>query len=406
MITRQHCRISGGKLETLLNLGDFYVSDFVKIPKDSKYAEKCPLELTICEDSQLVQLRHTASFDKMYRQYWYNSGTNVTMKAALKDIVKQATKHVYKLFDGDVVLDIGCNDGELLSYYPENVVKIGFDPANNMYEKSSKHADKVFANFFNADEYFSYTNKQAQIITAIAMFYDLEEPHKFIREIDKVLAPDGIFIIQMTDLYNMIKVNAIDNICHEHLEYYSLKSLDFLLKQYDLEICDISYNDINGGSIRLYIQHCKNVTYSYQNVNKAMNKEEKLKLYEPETLINFVNKAKEIKERLTNFIADVTSKGKSVYVYGASTKGNTLLQYCGLNDKLITAALERNPDKFGLYTVGTNIQIISEEEGRKRKPDYMLVLPWHFKKEFIKRELEYLKSGGKLIFPMPEFEVI
>jgi SAM-dependent methyltransferase len=323
------------------------------------------------------------------------------MRNALRDVARSCTDRIHLKTD-DIIIDIGCNDGIMFDYFPDNVVKVGFDPAKNMFEESSKRAKKIFVNFFNADEYESYFGKKAKLITAIAVFYNLENPHKFMKDISRVLDRNGLFVIQLTDLYSMLRLNAIDNICHEHIEYYSLKSLNFLLRQYDMGIVGISYNTVNGGSLRAYVKFLN----TYENSILTSPQESALNIYDINTLYKFVETVKNIKYQINEYVDKELSSGNEIYLYGASTKGNTLLQYCGLNYTHIKGALERNPDKWGKYIVGTNIPIISEEEGRKQKPNSMIVLPWHFQDEIIEREKEYLKAGGKLIFPMPKFKVI
>ncbi len=266
----------------------------------------------------------------------------------------------------------------------------------------------IINDFFNFNSFNKeFPNKKAKIVTSIAMFYDLENPKSFVNDVKKILDDNGVWVIQMNYLMSMLELNAFDNIVHEHLEYYSLSSLENLLKMYNLEVFEIEINKINGGSIRTYIKHkdCKKFSKS-KKISEILDKERKMGLDEIEPYHQFAERIKELKKKTYDFIKDEVSKGKTIYIYGASTRGNTLLQFYNLDHRLIKAAADRNPMKWGKEIVGAGIPIISEEQARKEKPDYFLVLPWYFIDEFKKRESDYLKNGGKFIVPLPEFQII
>ncbi len=412
MLERQISRISNEKLVELFSLGNLYMSDF--IDDYSSTGVKVPLTMTLDKKSGLLQLKHTAPFDNMYRNYWYRSGINKTMTEELKGIARKAVSLI-KCDGHDVVLDIGCNDGTLFKYYPP-IYKIGFDPAKNMVKYSTKYAHDVVVDYFTAQAYFSRLTQKAKIITTIAMFYDLEDPHKFVDDIEAVLDDEGLWIVQMSYMPLMLQQLAFDNICHEHLEYYSLSSFDYLIAQHNLEIVDVELNDINGGSFRIYVRKKDSIeelfaTAPYRDVGvfrveSLLEYEKSLNLSNPETYITWFEELLEIKKEAVSFIKTAKAMGKTIWGYGASTKGNTLLQWYGLDSTLIDAIAERNPEKYGKRTVGTNIEIRSEAEMRQAQPDYLLVLPWHFISEFRSREREYLDSGGKFIVPLPQFKVI
>jgi len=407
------CRVCGSKkIISLLSLGNLYVSNFVDSQEDRKKFLKQPLKLVLCDPDVggcgLVQLQHTFSAELLYRNYWYRSGINRSMTEALADVV-QKTEKIVKPKSGDYVIDIGSNDATLFRFYKTaGLHLVGFEPATNLipYAKKICPSGEYINDFFSFKAWQKkYGNKKAKIITAIAMFYDLDNPNEFIANIVKCLDERGVFVIQMNYLPSMLQQNAYDNICHEHLEYYSLKSLNNLLKRHNLEVFDVELNDVNGGSFRTYIQH-KGYRPKSNRVRKLEKFEEELNLSSKKTYQAFASRILVLKKKLYNFIRKETKAGKKIYVYGASTKGNTLLQFCNLNKDLITAAADRNPDKWGKKTVGTLIPIISEEEARRQYPDYFLILPWHFLKEFIQREKKYLRLGGKFIVPLPQFKII
>lgn len=409
------CRLcKSTNLTPILSLGDQYVTNFVDSPSENDV--KIPLELLLCDIKSggcgLLQLKHTTSLELLYKQYWYLSGINQTMRNALADITDKAEKLV-RFKQGDIVVDIGSNDSTLLRSYKTNgILLVGFEPATNLMKDASVGTTKIINDFFNSDAFErEFENKKAKIITAIAMFYDLDDPNKFVSDIARILDKDGVFIIQQNYLASMLKQNAFDNISHEHLEYYSLLSLANLLKRHNLEIFDVELNDLNGGSFRTYIRHKgSQSTIPFYGSDKRLEdlqkSEKELGLDNRKVYDNFAARIDDIKEKVVSFINNELNKGKKVYVYGASTRGNTLLQYFGLDSELITAAAERNPMKWGKKTIGTLIPIISEEQARQEKPDYFLILPWAFLKEFREREKEFFQNGGKFIVPLPNFEVI
>lgn len=398
------CRLCGSeKIRKILSLGLQFLSDFTS---SSLKPEKYPLILVLCSSCDLLQLEHTTPQSLLYTErYGYKSGINSMMRSELRKIVKSSIDklgHNRKI----IAVDIGANDGTLLSHYNKNVFKIAVEPIKKFSDNCKKYANIVINDFFNYNSYRLFAKSiKANLITVVSCFYDMENPNKFISDIKKILNKNGILIIQQNYLAGMLENNAFDNIVHEHLEYYSLLSLEKLLDKHGLEVFDVQKSDINGGSFITYISR-KNSRYIESSVANWRKNEKKLKLDKLITYNNFAKRVKENSSNIYNLIKKLTSNKKIIYVYGASTRGNTLLQYYNLNNKLIKAAVERNPEKWGKRIASLNIPIISEKQARREKPDYMLVLPWFFKEEFLQREKKYLKSGGHFIFPLPKIEVI
>lgn len=401
----------------LFSLGDLYVSDFINVDTDAR-AGKHDMTLVIDERYGAARLEKCTPIHSMFGKYWYRSGINQTMKTELKGIVDSVTS-VQKLNEGDLWLDIACNDGTLLSFVPDGIKKLGIDPAEDSFvAESSKIADDIVQDYFTLENFkkSKFKKKKAKVVTCIAMFYDLDEPVDFLKDVSKVMDDDGLFVIQMSYTPLMIKQLAFDNICHEHVYYWGLASMEKLLKKAGLKIVDCQVNDVNGGSFRIYIKKKKSAVTSFATapyrdvcnvrVESLLKWEKGLKLDKEEIWLDFFNRIEALKKETVDFIKAEKAKGKVICGYGASTKGNTLLQYFGLDNTLIDAIAERSPYKFGLKTIGTNIPIKSEEEVRAMNPDYMLVLPWHFIAEFVKREDEFLSKGGKFIVPCPTFEII
>lgn len=416
IIARTTCRISGEKLIELFSLGELHISDFLR-PEEPPRLKPVELKMCLAPRSGLVQLAHTTPGNMMYSQYWYKSGTNATMTNELKQIA-ESTQQLIKTAPGDIFVDIGCNDGTLFKFLDPKLVRIGFDPAKNNAAEAKNFASTVVQDYFSYRAYRKtpYAHQKAKAVTSIAMFYDLDNPHVFVKDIKKVLDHHGLWIIQMSYLPLMLKQLAFDNICHEHLKYYSLSSLKYLFDQHNLKIVDCQVNDVNGGSFRIYIRKAKAdpakfATAPYRDVaeyrvSSILAYEKSLALQKPFTYLNFFKQARQLKAQTLSFIKKEKKRGKTIWGYGASTKGNTLLQWFGLDNHLIDGIAERSPAKYGLKTVGTNIPIYSEEDMRKAKPDYLLVLPWHFISEFKTRETDFLKRGGKFIVPCPKFEII
>src|SRR5271169_3625058 len=417
MTIRTTCRVCEGKLNSVFSLGEQYVSNFVSPQQPD--GPKAPLELVLCERCGLLQLRHTVAGELMYQTYWYRSGTNQTMRNALADIANKAESLIH-LQEGDSVLDIGCNDGTLLSSYKtKGIYRIGFDPAENLAAFSQKVANKLVTGFFSSEPFQrdpDLNKNRPKIVTSIAMFYDLEDPNQFVADIKKVMRPDGLWIVQMSYLLLMLKQNDFGNICHEHLEYYSLLSFEYLINRHDFELVDVELNDVNGGSFRAYIRNraADETAFGSESYRQEASgrlsalraKEAEIHFDRIEPYREFAARVERVKQDVSWFIRDRVGQDKKVYVYGASTKGNTMLQYFDLDRSLISAAAERNPDKWGKVTVGTRIPIVSEAEARASKPDYFLVLPWHFVDEFVMREKDYLSSNGRFIVPLPHFALI
>lgn len=402
----------------LLEMGDHYVSDFIKSQSDYEGRKKYSLDLYLDEELGAPRLKNLAPPETMWGQYWYRSGINTSMTVELQGIVAEITSRI-KLKQDDIWLDIACNDGTLLKVVPNNLKKVGIDPADNSYHKESSQVAEVIQDYFsmNAWKRTSVGDKKAKVITCIAMFYDLDNPHPFVEDLYNVLDDNGLLVLQMSYTPLMVKQMAFDNICHEHVYYYDLKSINKLFNIHGFEVVDCSLNDTNGGSFRIYLRKLIALRDGFATaplrdvcnyrVNTILNYEENvLDISNPKVWWEFQIRLDQLRSHVVSFIRDQKAFGKTIYGYGASTKGNTLLQYFNLTHDDVSAIAERSPYKFGLQTIGTNIPIISEDEMRQAKPDFALVLPWHFINEFVSREKTFLDNGGSFIVPCPEFKLI
>lgn len=404
----------------LIELGSMYTSDFLESNTNVESRKKYSLDLVWNEALGCPTLTEQPSGEEMWGKYWYKSGTNNSMRYALLDVVRGVSSHKKMHFDlfGEkkVWLDIACNDGTLLAQVAEGYFfRVGIDPIEEKYiAEALHHADSIVQDYFTYDAWVkAKAPKKADVVTSIAMFYDLQDPFTFAKDVEKVLEDDGIWVLQLSYTPLMINQLAFDNICHEHWAYHNLTSVQRILKTANMKVLNAELNDVNGGSIRIYAVKEKADMNNFgtaplrdvwaMNVQAIFNNEHH---YDNLPVWNdFALSVAMLRMKTTEFIDKANRDGKSVWGYGASTKGNTLLQYFDLDNTKIEAIAERNPDKWGLRTIGSNIVIKSEEEMRKAQPDYVLVLPWHFITEFLFREREYLEKGGAFIVPCPQFRI-
>lgn len=414
--TISYCRACGhNQLDDCFSLGEHWVNDFPdKAHLDS--GTRCPIDIVACPRCTLVQAKHTAPQDLLYsRHYWYKSGTSPLMRAALQDVVGQCLQRV-KLNPGDVVLDIGSNDGTLLRGYSSYLRRVGVEPAENLATPENYHGMEVFRDFWPCNKRIDFNlNSRVKAITACGMFYDLDDPNPFIKGVAEVLHPDGVFCAQLMCLRQMIDACDVGNCCHEHLEFYTLRSLDYLYRRHGLVIEDVEQNKVNGGSYRIWArldrpaspEQWAQVAPGAERLRQALEAEEGIVQQVPRFWYDLITR----KAQLLNLLSDLRKPGKNgepgkkVWAYGASTKGNTLLQFWGLSAREIDGAVDADPSKYGRYTVGSRILIVPKDIGRQ-DADVFLVLPYAFRDEIIEQEREFLANGGRLIFPLPNVEII
>ena len=408
------CRICGSEsLSTVIDLGDQHVAtQFVTETVPDWCTTRYPLRLVRCDAPEgcgLVQLSHTLEPSLLYADYGYRSGINQTMPANLAEIVDEACALV-ELRPGDTVLDIGCNDGTLLKGYADALAldRLGFDPAENIARVARAKGLDVVAEPFSGRAFNAVRpERKAKVVTSIAMFYDLPDPMQFTAEIASVLAADGVWVIELSYLPSMLSNHSYDTICHEHLEYYALKQIEWMLERNGLKVHRVAFNDVNGGGFRIFIRHASHpAAVDESGIKVVRQREQELALDTDAPFAAFRETSEASRSALHTLLSDIRARGKLTHVYGASTKGNTILQYCGIDHTLVPKAADRNPDKWGRRTLGTNIEIISEDESRAEAPDYFLVLPWHFLAEFTGREQAFLDRGGKFILPLPTLRVV
>lgn len=414
-VYRQTCRICASThLATAIDLGQQYLQgSFSKPGTIQPPMRRLPTRLVRCDVTAnergcgLLQLAHSFPPEILYSNYWYRSGTNETMRKHLREIVHSVVEIIPT--PKPTVLDIGCNDGTLLANYPAGSTRYGVDPSDIANE--IRDGTTVINTVFPSEQALAVLPAGGiDAVTSIAMFYDLEDPVEFARKVKLLLKKDGVWVFEMSYLPLMLLQNSFDTICHEHLEYYSLAVLETIMRKADLRIFRANINDINGGSIRCYACHASNTTHGSPSDRRLLAQlriaEFQMELDTSEPYAAFQRRIDTLKEGLTRLLFDIRAKGQRIHIYGASTKGNVLLQWYGVNRLTVDCAADRNPQKVGSRTLGTDIPIVSEAESRAQKPDYYLVLPWHFRKEFLQREKETIMAGTKMIFPLPEIEVV
>ncbi|MEX2206625.1 MAG: class I SAM-dependent methyltransferase [Myxococcota bacterium] len=402
------CRISGSEhLMPVLSLGYQQLTGVFPKSRDNEITSG-PLELVWCPDSGLLQLAHSFEPQEMYGDnYGYRSGLNQSMVDHLTRKMHHLSQRI-GLEPGDTVLDIGSNDGTSLKAYQQSCLRrIGIDPTGKKFVDHYPDDIALVPDFFSAEAFRSVSKASARIVTSIAMFYDLEDPLGFAREIESILTPDGLWHFEQSYMPSMLRMSSYDTICHEHLEFYSLSVVSRILETAGLKVVDVEMSAINGGSFAVTAARSRNPIKANEAViHWLLEQEERMGLGTPRPYREFEDRVYRHREDLRRLLNALVADGKRIIGYGASTKGNVVLQFCGITDKEVSAIAEVNSEKFGSYTPGSGIPIISEKEARAMKPDYFLVLPWHFKDGILKREQEFLNAGGKMIFPFPEIEII
>ena len=403
------CRVSKSRhLVSVLDLGvQALTGVFPKNPTD-KITEG-PLELVWCPDSGLLQLKHSYEPSELYGEnYGYRSGLNQSMVSHLTEKMRYLERMV-RLNPGDVVLDIGSNDATTLkAYSAKGIQRIGIDPTGKKFEPFYSEDIKLVPDFFSSAAYRSVESRPARIVTSIAMFYDLEAPIEFAKQIESILADDGIWHLEQSYMPSMLRMNSYDTICHEHLEYYSLGAVQKIFERAGLKIVDVGMNAVNGGSFSVTAAKPGNrgLRQNFAVINWLLDQEDRMGLNTPRPYRQFEERVFRHRDDLIRLIRALNADGKKILGYGASTKGNVVLQFCGFTEEDLPAIADVNPDKFGCSAPGTHIPIISEGEARAMKPDYFLVLPWHFKDGILRREKDFMANGGKMIFPFPEIEIV
>jgi len=397
------------ELKSVFELGDLCQTGV--FPTSDALLEEVPVGLSFCENCKLLQMRYSYNLEEMYGDnYGYRSGLNSSMVEHLNLKVEGLLVHVAKSNlnrSHMTVLDIGSNDGTLLSFYPPHFRRIGIDPTANKFKQYYEPNIIVEPNFFSADCFEKISDNSADIITSVSMFYDLEDPIQFVRDVKNCLAEDGIWHFEQSYCRDMIEKLSYDTICHEHLEYYTLTSIKYILDEVGLKIIDIKFNDINGGSIAITASKSESKMFKeHYLLDFYLNTEIEYGLTDANLFIEFAKKCRQHAMNTRLLLCQLKSEGCNVYGYGASTKGNVLLQYAKLGHELISGIAEVNPDKFGKYTPGTNIPIFDEKNlNSLSERDYFLVLPWHFKDFILKKEAGKLRHGAQFIFPFPNITI-
>jgi hypothetical protein len=376
-------------------------SNFVPSNDGHPLAEiKVPLTVALCEGCGLLQLKESVKRDLLYHDYFYRSGTNPMMQAALKDVVDNVSRKAARKKD-DYIVDIGCNDCTMLSLFPSEYHRIGVEPATNINWGGVDPSIRIINDFFSRKEVARATSgAPCQLVTSIAMLYGVEDLNAFSSEVKSLLAPDGVWCIQLSYLPTIIKNMSFYDVCHQHLYYFSLSTLNSLMERNGLSIYDASLNDVNGGSLRVFVTHREKQKAKTPDYYRIFEEEQRLELAGASTYRKFFDQVHDLKAKINGYLRNEVEKGNLVVGLGASTKGNVLLQFFEVDKGLMPYISERNPEKVSLKTLGTDIELVSEERARELNPSCMLVLIWFFKDEIIKREKQYLEQGGKLLFPM------
>ncbi len=410
-----HCRVCGNtELIPCISIGDQYLSSV--FPSNLDYREgvsRYPLDLVMCRKKEdgttcgAVQLDHRLDLTSMYDAYPYTSATNSSMTGILKDVAESA-RALKNIEPGDVMLDIGGNDGTLLSFFrDEAFALLNIDPAHNVKSLLESPNYTYVPEFFSEKAFKNVSQKKAKLIFSIAMFYHLDDPMRFIKEVGACLEDEGVWIIQMAYLPAMLRTNMYDNIVHEHNGYYAAQHMKWMMEQMGLEVFDVMENDVYGGSFRTFVKKKGCSRFPATDRYRALLAKELTEgIFDPATYHAFTRRIEKTRDDLRALCTKIKAEGKTIWIYGASTKGNTILQYCDLGKEYFVAAADANPFKVGKYIIGADIPIRGEAEMRAAKPDYLLSLPYSFTDAFMKREADLVSRGTKFIVPLPEVKVV
>jgi GDP-mannose 4,6-dehydratase len=402
----KECRIcKNPNIIDVINIGEQIITSRFPLYGDFS-TPSTPIVLSLCQNCSLVQLKYSTNASELYEhEYGYRSGISNTMREHLRSYKEEILSKI-SLEKGDAIIDIGSNDSTMLQYYDKSIKRIGVDPTGKQFKEYYGDVELI-PTYFTYDNFRNvYSDLKPKVISSISMFYDLPEPVQFAKDIYNILHDDGIWTCEQSYIITMLRRNSIDTICHEHLEYYSLTAVKYIADLSNFKIIDIKFNECNGGSFRLYFAKKSCLLYSEATdlIHKIMEDEDNYQIRDTKLYESFLKNCDNEVFKLNKFIEGLNNSGQNTYIYGASTKGNCLLQYADIGENKIKYAVERNLNKVGKMT-STGIGIISEETMRANPPEYLLVLPWHFREEIIKREDEFLENGGQLVFPFPHFEI-
>lgn len=379
----------------MLDLGEQRLADF---RDDTEQPPAFPLTLMFCNGCGLAQLSETVPRKEMYHErYGFKSGVNDTIRADLKDIVESTLQKIAPRN----WLDIASNDGTLLSFVPKGIWRTGVDPVTKYCREAEQHATEIVNSYFEP----SLFQERFDVVSSVSVFYDLDDPNEFVAGVKSVLADDGVWVVQQNYLADTVRLNAVDNICHEHVTYFSLIALEKLLRRHGLEVFDVSMSSVNGGCIRTFIAR-EGVREVAPQVGWQIKNEISKSLHTDAPYRDWAKRVWAGLDDLRAFVEDANERGERVAIYGASTRGGTIWQAAGFTADDFCYAVERNPEKVGKIMSSLGVPVVSEEHARADKPDYMLVSIWFFRDEIIEREADYLAAGGKLVFPLPDLEIV
>lgn len=403
------CRSCGSKrVKQILDLGMHpWCNAFLSKSEKGK-EKKYPLNLCRCEKCTLLQIDYTVPKETMFSDHTYVSGTTKTLTTHFRDLAKENIEQ-FNLKETDFIYDIGGNDGTQMRQYVDLGIKnsINVESAKNIADISIQNGITTIVDYFNEPLVENILDegkfKKAKLINASGVFFHLEELHSVIKGIKLLLKDDGVFVVQCMYAGDMIDNLAFDGIYHEHLCYYTLYSLEYLLRQYGLVVFDAYHSDIHSGSIIVKVkkEECKKYKTSKRYYELKFKD---TKYVSEDAVLEFAEKVRNSKGILKKRLKELKNQGKSIYCYGAPAKGNTLLNYMSIDSKIIDKVVEINHLKTGLFTPGTHIPIVSEIEADR--PDYYLLLSHNFKKEIMEKNKNIIKKGTKFIIPFPELEII
>lgn len=403
-----NCRIcSSPDLSNVLDLGEMpLANEFLDSPTEEE--KEYPLRVVWCQNCGLMQIDEVVPPEELFSEYVYVSGTSERLQNHFNNLVSEIDE-LYSTLNGRKVLDIGSNDGTLLKGFENHDYDvIGVEPASNIAEIARENGVETINEFFNEEVAFRIQKNYGRrdVITATNVFAHTHNVHSFLKGVSKLLADDGIFVIEVPYLVDLLENVEFDTIYHEHLSYFAVRPLKTLLEKHGFKILNIKRIDIHGGSIRLY----STKDSSWQNANSSAKKliriEMEKGLDELATYKSFAHRVERLKTSLLDLLSKLKGSGHTIAGYGAAAKGNTLLNYYSIGQEMLEYIADQNTLKQGLYTPGTHVKVVSPNRIYQDTPDEIVILAWNFAEEIMKQQSDFKEMGGRFVLPVPEVRVI
>ncbi|NOT47446.1 MAG: class I SAM-dependent methyltransferase [Acidobacteria bacterium] len=407
---RKACRACGGeRLRPFITLGPTPLANsFLKSRSEFEREAFYPLDVYFCEECSLVQLADVVDPKILFGNYIYLTGTANTIVSHNQQYAETVVDFL-QLNGDDLVIEVASNNGSLLRCFREQGIRtLGIEPAENIAAIANADGIETVNKFFNSATANKIVSEygSARAVIGNNVLAHVDDTQDFLRGCKTLLRDDGLVIVEVPYLKEFVDLVEFDTIYHEHLCYFSVTSLMRLCDAVGLSIIRVDRVQVHGGSIRVYAEKKEKHSNHAAAVIAIAEDERKAGLTTQETFENFAEKTRNTREKLYSLLESLKAEGKSIAAYGAPAKGNTLLNYCGIDTRLLDFAVDKNPLKVGLFTPGAHLQVLPVSAVLERQPDYLLILAWNFASEIMQQQSEFEARGGRFIIPIPEPRIV